>query len=275
MVFSGSCDFNNIAVCSFVPALADRARKLALDLELPLACPEGRAFPLLLVPTEKRLELHQTGKGASGPLFVDFSAESLVYRRKQGGSRREAVARAVGIKGGAAPSVLDVTAGLGRDASILASLGCRVQLIERSSVVAALLEDGLRRGAKDPELSSIIPARLWLTRGDSLEILRAWQGERPQVVYMDPMYPHRGKSALVKKEMRLIRLLVGDDQDSFALLATALKVALGRVVVKRPRLAPQLAGPAADFTISGKNSRFDVYLIAEKNLPVPDPHGRG
>jgi 16S rRNA (guanine1516-N2)-methyltransferase len=108
-------------------------------------------------------------------------------------------------------------------------------------------------------------ARISLMVGESLEILRTWQGERPEVICLDPMYPHRGKSALVKKEMRLIRLLVGDDQDSDQLLAAALGVASRRVVVKRPRLAPALRGPEANFAISGKNSRFDVYLIA----PLP------
>jgi 16S rRNA (guanine1516-N2)-methyltransferase len=61
--------------------------------------------------------------------------------------------------------------------------------------------------------------------------------------------------------MRLIRLLVGDDQDSDALLTAGLTVAGKRVVVKRPRLAPPLAGPAANFSLGGKNSRFDVYLV--------------
>lgn len=81
------------------------------------------------------------------------------------------------------------------------------------------------------------------------------------MICIDPMYPHRSKSALVKKEMRLIRLLVGDDSDSDQLLAAALAIAIRRVVVKRPRLAPALRGPEPNFTISGKNSRFDVYLV--------------
>lgn len=252
----------DIAVSPVVPSLATRARDLARELGLPLLQPGGSPPALILALTEQRLELRQTGKNAATPLFVDFAADSLAFRRKQAGSRKEAVARAVGIKGGTAPTVLDVTAGLGQDGFILASLGCRVHLVERSSVVAALLADGLRRGAEEAELAAIIPARLRLTRGDGLEILALWQGERPQVVCLDPMYPQRGKSALAKKEMRLLRLLVGDDQDSEALLAAALAVATRRVVVKRPRLAPPLAGPAADFSISGRSSRFDVYLIA-------------
>jgi 16S rRNA (guanine1516-N2)-methyltransferase len=100
-----------------------------------------------------------------------------------------------------------------------------------------------------------------LTVGDSTKILTALQAEKPDVIFLDPMYPHREKSALVKKEMRFIRLLAGDDQDSAALLKAALAKAKQRVVVKRPKLAPPLSGPEPSFTISSKKNRFDVYLI--------------
>ena len=251
---------NPIAVSHTDPGLADKALALAAQLGLPLYKSGDHTPALLLTLTPNRLELHQTGKGAEGPLFVDFSGGAIEYRRKQTTSRKEAIARAVGLKGGARPVVLDITAGLGRDSFILTSLGCTVRMVERSPVVAALLADALERAKKEPALAEIM-SRLSLMAGDSLEILRTWQGERPEVIYIDPMYPHRSKSALVKKEMRLIRLLVGDDADSDQLLAAARAIATHRVVVKRPRLAPALLGTAPNFTISGKNSRFDVYLV--------------
>jgi 16S rRNA (guanine1516-N2)-methyltransferase len=251
---------NLIAVSQTDPELTKKASALATQLGLQLYNPEEHVPALLLTLSPDRLELRQTGKGAEGPLFVDFISGALEYRRKQGTSRKEAIARAVGVKGGATPVVLDITAGLGRDGFILANLGCRVHMVERSAIVAALLADGIERAKKDPTLAGIM-ARISLIVGDSLDILRTWQGEKPEVINIDPMYPHRGKSALVKKEMRLVRLLVGDDTDSDALLLTALAVASRRVVVKRPRLAPALTGPEPNFTISGKNSRFDVYLV--------------
>ncbi len=250
-----------VAVSHTARALADKARELAAQLGLPLHNPEDPLPALLLTLTPARLELRQTIKGAEGPLFVDFIGGPIEYRRRQTTNRKEAIARAVGLKGGATPVVLDLTAGLGRDSFILASLGCTVRMVERSPVVAALLADALERAKEEPTLAEIM-ARLSLMAGDSLKILRTWQGEHPEVICIDPMYPHRSKSALVKKEMRLIRLLVGDDEDSDGLLAAALTVAGRRVVVKRPRLAPALAGPAPNFAINGKNSRFDVYLIA-------------
>ena len=250
-----------VAVSHTAPALADKARELAAQLGLPLYNPEDPPPALLLTLTPERLELRQTTKGAEGPLFVDFLGGPIEYRRRQTTSRKEAIARAVGLKGGTSLVVLDLTAGLGRDSFILASLGCTVRMVERSPMVAALLADGIERARQEPALAGIM-ARLSLITGESMEILRTWQGEHPEVICLDPMYPHRGKSALVKKEMRLIRLLVGDDEDSDGLLAAALTVATRRVVVKRPRLAPALAGPAPNFAIGGKNSRFDVYLIA-------------
>ena len=250
-----------VAVSHTAPELADKARGLAAQLGLPLYNPEDPPPALLLTLTPERLELRQTTKGAEGPLFVDFLGGPIEYRRRQTTSRKEGIARAVGLKGGTSLVVLDLTAGLGRDGFILASLGCTVRMVERSPMVAALLADGIRRARQEPTLAEIM-ARISLIPGDSLDILRTWQGERPEVICIDPMYPHRGKSALVKKEMRLIRLLVGDDEDSDGLLAAALSVAGRRVVVKRPRLAPALAGPAPNFAIGGKNSRFDVYLIA-------------
>jgi len=82
------------------------------------------------------------------------------------------------------------------------------------------------------------------------------------VVYLDPMFPPRDKSALVKKEMRAFHDVVGSDDDADALLAPALKLAQKRVVVKRPGYAGFLAGVAPTMAVTGKNNRFDVYINA-------------
>ncbi|MDA8163671.1 MAG: class I SAM-dependent methyltransferase, partial [Desulfobacteraceae bacterium] len=147
-----------------------------------------------------------------------------------------------------------------RDAFVLASLGCRVKLAERSPIVAALLADGLARAAAHPETSEIA-ARLELLPGDSLRLLEEIRGgDRPEVIYLDPMFPSRGKSSLVKKEMRLLREVAGEDPDAARLLAAALRTATVRVAVKRPRLAPPLDGPAPAFVITGQSNRYDIYL---------------
>ena len=130
--------------------------------------------------------------------------------------------------------------------------------MERQPIIAALLEDGLDRAQNDPQVGAIV-ARMRLLKGNSIEVMQQWQGEAPQVIYLDPMFPHREKSALVKKEMRLFRPLVGDDMDAPALLAAALALASHRVVVKRPRKAPCIEGSKPSHALEGKSSRYDIY----------------
>ncbi len=168
------------------------------------------------------------------------------------------IAKAVGIQPGVRPTVVDATAGLGRDAFVLATLGCNVTMIERQPLIAVLLEDGFARAREDAVIALIV-ARMSLRVGDAIRILRTWNDEAPQVIYLDPMFPHRDKSALVKKEMRLFRPLVGDDQDADELLEAALALASHRVVVKRPRKAPAIAGGKVSFSLEGNAGRFDVY----------------
>ena len=94
---------------------------------------------------------------------------------------------------------------------------------------------------------------------DAIDAMRAWLEAPPQVICLDPMFPHRDKSALVKKEMRLLRPLAGNDDDAPALLEAALALASHRVVVKRPRHAPPLGGHAPGNVLAGQSSRFDIY----------------
>ncbi|MBU4263887.1 MAG: class I SAM-dependent methyltransferase [Proteobacteria bacterium] len=234
----------------------DQAELLAARLAIPVLAEKDNCDFLLAV-TGDRLELRQSGARTPGPVFVDFTSGTLRYRRQFGGGRKEALARAVGLKANRCPSVLDATAGLGRDSFILASLGCRVLLVERSAIIAALLEDGLARTVRDPELAAIV-ARMQIIHADCLTLDHL--APSPDVIYLDPMYPHRSKSALVKKEMRLVRALVGDDSDASQLLDWALGQKVARVVVKRPQGAPTLDDRKPAFVINGKNSRFDIYL---------------
>ena len=246
---SGGMRMEALAV-EFVPA----AEAWAHRLDLPLT---GAARYALQIGGAG-LQFAELGAGAAGPVRVDFVEGAVAHRRKFGGGSGQMIARAVGVHPGVLPTVLDATAGLGRDAFVLAGLGCTPTLIERQPLIAALLEDGLRRAQADPEVAAIV-ARMSLRQGDAIELMRAWPDEPPQVVYLDPMFPHHDKSALVKKEMRLFRPLAGDDEDAPALLAAALALAANRVVVKRPRKAPAIAGAKPGYVIEGKSSRFDIY----------------
>jgi len=256
----------SIAVTTETTDRQTEAKKLAQRLGLPTAPAGTDKFDFVLVLTDKRLELRQSKttadqKAVPGPVFAEFTSGPLDYRRRRGGGRGQPLARAVGLKKGKNPAVLDATGGLGRDAFVMANLGCRVLLIERSPVIAALLQDGLQRAAADRQVGGIT-SRIKLLVGDSRELLpKISPGEKPAVIYLDPMYPHRTKNALAKKEMRLLRAIAGEDQDATDLLAKALTCAANRVVVKRRRLAPAIPGEVKPtMAIKSKNSRFDVYL---------------
>ncbi|ABM01767.1 class I SAM-dependent methyltransferase [Shewanella amazonensis] len=220
---------------------------------------DNAEFSLLF--EEDILTLKKRDEPKLGGIMVDFVSGAVAHRRKFGGGRGQAIAKAVGLKAGATPTVVDGTAGLGRDAFVLASLGCRVLLIERHPVVAALLEDGLRRAYLDGEIGPWMQQRMQLVHGSSLEALDNLE-DKPDVVYLDPMYPHREKSALVKKEMRVFQSLVGADTDADGLLAPALRLAQKRVVVKRPDYAEDLDGVRPSTRIETKKNRFDVYVKA-------------
>lgn len=220
---------------------------------------------LALVLTQNHLELRKRDEPKLGGIYVDFVSGAMAHRRKFGGGRGEAVAKAVGVKGNYLPTVVDATAGLGRDAFVLAAIGCQVRMIERHPVVAALLEDGLKRGYQDAEIGGWLQERLRLIHGTSVEALTEIT-PRPDVVYLDPMYPHREKSALVKKEMRLFQSLVGADSDADQLLLPARLLAKRRIVVKRPDYAPPLDNIATSSAVVTKSHRFDIYpaLAPEK-----------
>lgn len=262
-----SSELQALVVAAEDTPLIEQARALAAKLGLSCIGVVNdvvhAADPLLLYVTYSGVQLQTTGKKAPGPVWVDFLGGAVAHRRKFGGGAGQMIAKAVGIKSGVRPHVLDVTAGLGKDSFVLATLGCEVDMIERSPVIHALLADGLMRAQTDAEVADVCH-RMRLFHGNAIEVMRSHFAEqRPQVVYVDPMFPHTEKSALVKKEMRVFRDIVGDDNDSAELLEVALSTATARVVVKRPRKAPTIEGRAPSYQLEGKSSRYDIYALSK------------
>ncbi|MBC9130282.1 class I SAM-dependent methyltransferase [Frischella sp. Ac48] len=204
------------------------------------------------------LTLFKIDEPKLGGIFVDFIGGASAHRRRYGGGRGEAIAKAVGIKGDYLPTVLDATAGLGRDAFVLAAIGCHVTMFERHPVVVALLDDGLKRAYLDHEIGERLQQLLTLFHNNILNSLTNMP-EKVDVVYLDPMFPHRQKTALVKKEMRVFQHLVGSDNDADGLLSLARHIAKKRVVVKRPDYADYLDKQKPVSSIKTKSHRFDIY----------------
>ena len=192
-------------------------------------------------------------------MYVEFIKKAAGYRRRLG--KKELLLRAIGFNKNNPLTVLDVTGRLGKDAFLMASHGCRVDIIERNPIVAALLEDGLQRAQKHPDTRDIAE-RIQLRQMDSIHFLNDPDIQKLcDVIYLDPMFPGRTKSAKVKKEMQLLQKLIGREEDTVELFTAALNSSGKRVVVKRPMSAKPLAGPAPSHSINGKTTRFDVYLI--------------
>lgn len=224
---------------------------------------------LYLFEQDGVISLRQGGRKAPGPVLVDFVAGASAHRRKYGGGKGQSIAKAVGISSSYKPSVLDATAGLGGDAFVLATLGCQMSLIERHPVVFTLLQNGLQRAVYDPEVDDIIQ-RMQLHQGNASEVMLNWLEsglQQPDVIYLDPMFPHSKSSADVKKEMKVFRTLVGADEDEGELWAAADQLARCRIVVKRPRHAPNLAGQEPSYVLAGKANRFDIYA-RQKVAPI-------
>lgn len=211
------------------------------------------------------LSLRASGPDAPGPVRCEFAGGAARHRRRYGGGKSQAIAKAVGLRDKNGLVVVDLTAGLGSDAFVLAGLGARVLMVERHAVAAALLADGLRRAreaaAHDAELADVL-GRLELKQQDARDWLAGQAGNgQADVIYLDPMFPEKRKSARVKKEMQAFQAVVGRDDDADFLLPLALDCARYRVVVKRPSRAPFLADRKPGYSLTGKSVRFDVYPL--------------
>lgn len=264
---------NPIALLCNHPESMPYAETLAMQWSFPLLRERDTEtisdvdFVLVIAP--HAIELQQTGRKAPGPIRAEFTEGAVDHRRKFGGGKGQMIAKAVGIKAGVYPRVLDATAGLGKDSFVLATLGSAVTMIERSPIVHCLLNDGLQRARdyalQDPELFSVLQ-RMQLAQQDSHDYLQSLTADNfPDVIYLDPMFPERHKTADVKKDMAAFHSLVGKDEDADALLPLALAHANYRVVVKRPRKAPLLNNQAPSYQLEGKSSRYDIYTL--KKLP--------
>ncbi|RTZ71388.1 MAG: rRNA methyltransferase [Gammaproteobacteria bacterium] len=253
----------NWAVAAGTPELQGQARALARRADFPLLALDTEEVPFLLVLTPERLELRRTGVGAPGPLYADFVGGAMRRRLRTMG-KRSPLGRALGFSRQPPEQVVDATAGLGQDGFVIAALGCRITLVERQLPFFLLVENALQRAALDPSLAPIVQ-RITLVHADA----RRWltdlpQEELPDVIHLDPMYPARKKSALSGKAMQLAQQLAGKDEDTGELLQVALTSARRRVVVKRPTRAAPIAARQPDFAITGKKTRYDIYLAHEQ-----------
>jgi len=250
----------SLAVFTATSALYPQAQALAKQLNLPFSLIPSTEYDYFMILTPEYLGLKSNHTDYL-PLYVDFLSAQNQYRLKSTSLRKEALIRALGLKAGANYSIIDATAGLARDSFILASFGFKVQLLERSPIIIALVQDGMKRALVHPEIAPIIN-NMKIIETDARDYLaNLMPPAYPDLIYLDPMFPPKSKAALSKKEMQLFQaILPSIDEENSELLTTALACAKHRVVVKRPKQADNLGNIAPHFSLKGSSCRFDIYL---------------
>lgn len=240
----------NVAVSFKEAALKPVADALAVKLNLPIA--DRNNFDYLLIVSDDGLSL-QSLKEKFNPIKIDFSSGKSNFRQKFSG-KKQLLSRAMGLHRASPKTILDATTGMGTDSYVLATLGCMVHACERSPIISALLEDALDRARANGDSTT---QRINLCCGNAIEFMSQLDVD---LIYLDPMFPVSGKSALNKKEMRVLSDIVGADQDAKVLFEHAMQHAKERVVCKRPVSAPPISDYPTSLVLKGSSIRFDIYL---------------
>lgn len=186
----------------------------------------------------------------SGNKFkIDFINDKKNYLKTKQSMKKELIARAMG-SGRYGNKILDLSAGLGIDSVFLAQLGFSVTALERNPLIYFALSEAQKQSSE---------LKVDFIFSNALDFLQNTEGEFP-VIYFDPMFPEKTKSALPRQEMVFFRQMVGADEDSSQVLEAAIKrKGVRRVVVKRPIKAPWLGERKPQSSIEGKLIRFDIY----------------
>ncbi len=189
-------------------------------------------------------------------LHWDFCTSAFIYRLKKANAKTELLLKALGKE--SIESVLDSTGGSGTDSVLMASIGLKVTTCERNPILHALLQDAITRGLEHtvlyPMLSSIT-----LHHNDAQNLLNMPQNPNFTIIYYDPMFPTRAKSAKVRKPMQVLQMLIGQDTDLTTALTLYIKKARNRVIVKRPKNSPPVSEHELNYHLQSRSTRFDIY----------------
>ncbi len=232
------------------------AEKLARTLGIALTedPEEAKAADVLLRYAKSGLSFESEGQVLKG----DF--ENLRHRLEKGRVDHELLVKAAKFKGEKGPlSAIDATAGLGEDSLLLAYAGFNVTLIERDPIIAALLKDTVRRGTRVPGISEAAK-RMTVIEDDSINVLSKLL-DAPDLILLDPMFPAKKNSGLVKKKFQMIYLLERQSRDENELFNAALSAHPRKIVIKRPAGGPCLGDMKPVYSLSGKTIRYDCIVL--------------
>ncbi|PIE57844.1 MAG: hypothetical protein CSA33_06125 [Desulfobulbus propionicus] len=234
----------------------------ALDLELVDQWTANTPF-LHLVDGALTLSVCTPGSASPLSVFVDF----ITFRHtlKPAGNKQRLLLRAVKTRQSDHVSILDATGGLGRDSFLLAQAGHDVIVLEQNRIVFALLADGLERGMRQEQTRETCRRMACHCCEAAAYILQ--RQPRVEVIYLDPMFPKRGKSGKAKQQLQVLQYLLPHRDNDCRLLSSAWAVRPQKIVVKRPLKGPHLCHLAPEYTLRGKTIRYDVYTPVSRKNP--------
>lgn len=236
-------------VCAADSAFAEEAQALAKRVGAELSDHPGDRITL---------SVGRDGVTLSGDgLSVRGNFEEMLYRITDGRLSHEMLVKLAKTKS-EHPLAVDMTAGMGEDALLLAAAGYEVILFEQDAVIAALLDDAMKRGLHHPLLKEPL-SRMRLIEGDSIALLPQ-MNLSPELVYLDPMFPKRRKSGLVNKRLQLLQKLEQPCPTEEELLSVALSVHPKKIIIKRPLKGAFLAGRKPGYSLKGKAIRYDCIV---------------
>ena len=242
-----------LVVCMGKGAQRDAAEALARRVGAPLCDTCGAELTLLIDSSGVTL----TGYGLS---FRGDFEEQMLRRITDGRLQHEMLVH-IAKTDKPHPTAVDATAGMGEDAILLAASGYDVTMYEQNPVIAALLKDALRRAKKNPALRDTVE-RMHLVEGNSIELMPQ-QANKPDLIYLDPMFPARQKSGLINKKLQLIQKLEHPCVEEEALLGAAFSAQPQKIIVKRPLKGACLAGREPNYTVKGKAIRYDCFVLSK------------
>lgn len=256
----------------------ERAKALADRMKVELTSSREK-----IGDDDLHLELSDEGLSLRhGTLSMSGDFTELIPRIKKSNLDNEMLVKAARLKnytGSGMPVLLDATAGMGEDSFILAAAGFKVILYEYDVIIASLLEDALLRASQKAETAHIA-ARMELRIGDSIAAMNALDPNvksgteddrieadaaegKINVILLDPMFPARTKSAMVKKKFQLLQQLEKPCADEDDIMKAAIMACPDKIIIKRPAKGPYLAGMKPDYSMDGKAIRYDCMINVE------------
>lgn len=207
------------------------------------------------------LELNENGlKLTDGNLEIMADLSAMLSRLKPSNLSGELLVRIAKVRESYSDRtrIVDATAGFGEDSLLLAASGMNVDLYEYNPVIYALLYDSLTRAKHNPLLTSAVN-NMTLHFEDSTRTLNNLDF-RPDVVLLDPMFPERSKSGLIKKKFQLLQKLERPCSTEEELLKAAFAAKPQKIIIKRPAKGPCLCGIKPNHSLVGKAIRYDCLV---------------